>query len=188
MSITIVTPPTSEPLSLAEAKAFLRVGHDQDDDLIASLIRAAREAVEAASGCALITRRAIETRDQWGFDAAGCVSLALRPAQTVHAVRIAGADGAMNALDAARYALDSPHDPPRLGFSGGPPPAPGSSIAGIEIEYDAGYGAVATDVPEALRLALRLTLALAYQLRDGASPSPPPAAMALLSSFRLVRL
>ncbi|HWA20765.1 MAG TPA: head-tail connector protein, partial [Caulobacterales bacterium] len=44
MSITIVTPPASEPLSLAEAKLFLRVEHDAEDDLIAALIGAAREA------------------------------------------------------------------------------------------------------------------------------------------------
>ena len=37
MSILVVAP-TAEPLSVAEAKTFLRVTHDDDDALIASLI------------------------------------------------------------------------------------------------------------------------------------------------------
>jgi hypothetical protein len=44
-----LSPPPTEPLSLVEAKNFLRVEHDADDELIASLIAAARNAVELAT-------------------------------------------------------------------------------------------------------------------------------------------
>jgi uncharacterized phiE125 gp8 family phage protein len=186
MSITIVTPPASEPVSLAEAKLFLRVGHDGEDALIASLIVAAREAVEAAGGRALVTRRVIETLDQWSFDRRWAQPLVLAPASAVHAVRVADASGAMNALDAEDYELDAASQPPRLFFPDGLPPAPGSSIAGIEIEYDAGYGPDASDAPEALRQAVRMTVIAAYERRDGSVP--PPAAMALLAAYRELRL
>ena len=51
--LTIVAEATTEPVSLADAKAHLRVIHAGDDAIIAALITAARAAVESETGRAL---------------------------------------------------------------------------------------------------------------------------------------
>ena len=43
MSISIITPAVSEPLSLTDVKEFLRVDHSDDDTTLAIMISAARE-------------------------------------------------------------------------------------------------------------------------------------------------
>ena len=181
MPSILLTGPSAEPITLAEAKAFLRVEHDDDDDLISALVAGSRIHVETQTRRALITRRVIETKDKWCFDARDAIRLRLAPIAALHEIRVSGA-----VVPAETYALDAAHDPPRLRFSISPP-SPSAAIAGIEIEYDAGYGADAQDVPEALRQAVRLALAAAYEDRAGAI-ALPEAARALIGPFRIVHL
>ena len=50
---TLKTPPTFEVVTLADAKAQVRVSHDYEDALIAGYVVAARQWVEAYTGRAL---------------------------------------------------------------------------------------------------------------------------------------
>jgi len=56
MGLVLVEPPATEPVTLEEAKNYLRVDVSEDDELIANLIRAAREYVEVTTGRALVTQ------------------------------------------------------------------------------------------------------------------------------------
>ena len=186
MSVTIVTPPASEPISLAEAKLFLRVDHNAEDDLIATLISAAREAIEAGCGRALITRRVRESLDIWRREAVQGAVLGLGPVTEVIAVRLIADNGAQSVIDPERYRLEGHRDRPRLVF---PPGLPATlrSAGGIEIEYDAGYAEDAADLPVALRLATLQIVASLYELRQD-NGSVPETTRALMRPFAPARL
>ena len=47
MTLQLVTPPAVEPVTLSDAKAFLRIGTGHEDDLISQFIASARMRVEA---------------------------------------------------------------------------------------------------------------------------------------------
>jgi hypothetical protein len=54
MKLTLNIPPLQEPLSFDEVKAYLKLTHDAEDELIPSLISSARCFVENQTGCALL--------------------------------------------------------------------------------------------------------------------------------------
>ena len=55
MAYSVVTPAASEPITLEEAKNFLRVDGSDDDALIGALISAAREMCEQYTRRILVT-------------------------------------------------------------------------------------------------------------------------------------
>ncbi|MBI1186910.1 MAG: hypothetical protein GC206_06185 [Alphaproteobacteria bacterium] len=186
MSITILAPPASEPVSLAEAKLFLRVDHDAEDDLITMMIVAAREAVEAGAGRALITRRVRESLDIWRRDAVGGALLGQGPVTDVVAVRLLAANGSESVIDPERYRLDGARDRPRLVFETGLP-ATLRTAGGVEIDYDAGMAASAAELPTALRISVLQVVATLYDTREGAVKLPE-GARALMAPFAPPRL
>lgn len=186
MTITILTPPASEPITLAEAKLFLRVDQGAEDSLIATLIGAAREAVEVACGRALITQRVRESLDIWRRDSVGGALMGLGPVTNIVAVRLIADNGAQSIIDPGRYRLDGAGDRPRLVFEAGVP-ATLRSAGGIEIDYDAGFAANAAALPVALRVATMQVVAALYEARQGEA-NIPEAARALMAAFAPARL
>lgn len=65
--LTIETQPTSEPITLKQAKDFLRVDGTDDDDLITSLVQAAREAVEVFTGRSFCYKGYLMTLDAFPY-------------------------------------------------------------------------------------------------------------------------
>jgi uncharacterized phiE125 gp8 family phage protein len=156
-----VNSPAVEPLTLTEAKRWLRVDHTDDDGLIASLIRAARERIESRTGRAVMAQTWRVVLDQW--PAGARVALPILPVIAVTAVRVLDASGLASVLAAPLYALEPGAEPPVLALNN--PPNPGRIRGGIEIDVVAGYGTVSADCPEPLRQAMRLLVTAAYEAR-----------------------
>jgi uncharacterized phiE125 gp8 family phage protein len=184
----ILNGPAVEPLSLAEAKRFLRIDHGDDDALVQSLIKAARQRIEARTGRALIAQDWRIVTDAW--PSGGRLALPVLPARAVAAVRVIDWLGAAQAFSPPVYNLVAGTEPPVLDASA--LPQPGKARDGIEIDVAAGYGPSAADVPEPLRQAMRLMIAHAYAATgpDGRKPAgPEPSEIRdLLAPYRIGRI
>jgi len=166
-----------------------RLDHDSEDELIAGLIRAAREEVEAACGLALIDQGWRLALDR--LPGAGRVLLRRHPVRAVLSVTAYGRDGEASLVDPARYRLDGASRPARLHFRGAP--EPGVAVNGIEIDFTAGFGEAGADVPDLLKRAMLVLIAHWYEFRASFSGreqpvSFPPGYERLVAPWRLRRL
>ena len=190
MSSILLSGPSLEPLSLQDARAFLKVETSDDDDVIAALIAGARIHVEAQTRRALVTQSWRLIRDVWPAD--GRVPILPVPLRSVTAARVYRLDGSMQSIDAGTYIAETAAAPAVLWFKA-PPPAPGRVVAGIEIDITAGYGDTAADVPADLRQAIRLLVAHWYENRGmiaaGQTVGLLPASVnAMLAPYRVLSL
>ena len=114
MPSILLTPPSVEPIALADAKTYLRVATDDDDDVIAALIAAARVHVEAQTRRALITQSWRIVRDAWPDD--GGIKVWPVPVVSIVAARVHRDDGTTQSIDTAAFTLDAAAAPAIASF------------------------------------------------------------------------
>jgi uncharacterized phiE125 gp8 family phage protein len=188
MSLILTTPPLVEPISLAEAKAHLRITHSDDDAYISTLIIAARRLVEARTGLRLLQQGWSIFLDAWPND--GVIDLPLSPVSAVDDIVTYGELDTPAILDHAHYFLDAASRPARVVFRQGRNPAnPGRRAKGIEVKVQAGFGATASAVPQDLKQAALFITAHWFSRRgEGDDGVLPMAVLELLSPYRMMRL
>ncbi|MFC5419653.1 phage head-tail connector protein [Bosea eneae] len=189
MTPLALTPPAIEPASLAEAKDFLRIVADDEDELLGTLITAARLMIEAASGHLLIEQGWRIVLDAW--PQCSEIRLPLSPVLSLTAARVHPASGPAEPIMPASLVLVAGSDPPLIAIAG-PVPVPGRARAAIEIDLAAGFGATRDTVPAPLRQAvLRLACRWFEHRGDVVSRDAvrlPAEIAALVAPFRRVRL
>ncbi|WP_099865120.1 head-tail connector protein [Pararhizobium haloflavum] len=171
MTIVVTDPAVGEALTLAEAKAHLRVEHQDEDELIEALIRTAREYLEAAAGLSLLHQSFRLFLDDW--PKAQAILIRKHPVRSLDAVVVYDGEGMPQEMDLATVRLDTARRPARLVVAA--MPAPAQLTNGIEIEFTAGYGESGADVPDVLKRAMLLHIAAMYALRGAVGRDHQPA-------------
>jgi uncharacterized phiE125 gp8 family phage protein len=165
MSLTLITAPASEPVTLEEAKAQCRVDTADDDTLISAYITTARQYVEETlAHCALLTQTWELRRDRWPSSP---FRLPLPPLQSISSIKYMDEAGEEYPLDASVYGFDSHSEPGRL-FLKPNQSWPSTALypyGGVRIQFVAGWENTA-NIPTGLIMAIKLLVGYLYENRE----------------------
>ncbi|MET0154824.1 MAG: head-tail connector protein [Rickettsiales bacterium] len=172
-----LTQPSEEPIALGETKNYLRVDHDADDALIASMIAAVRQDAETYIGRSMIRR-------QWRVIFQDCAPqnfiCPMGPVLSVDSMTTYDRETDETlAVDVENYYLAPGFD--RLTCIGA------LYADAITVDYTAGYGEGADDVPQGIKHGMLVDLAARYADREGAMPMCDGAKRAY-AAYKTVRL
>ncbi len=174
--LTRTSDPLLEPVSVTDAKLFLRIDAEAEDALIGDLIKTTRILAEEVTAKALITQ---SWSVQYEQDIPQHIPLPYTPIQDVLSVSWYDEDETLlGTLDASAYHLNARKDTLILES------APTGPL--LRVSYRCGYGDAANDVPHPIRHAMLIHIAALYEQRD--SLTPPAASLSLYHCYREVRL
>lgn len=169
-AVRTITPPASEPVTLAQAKLHVRQDLADDDTLIATLITTARETVEAESWHALMTQTLELVLDAWPSRRA--IELPRPPLQSVQSITLTDDSGQAIVWSPSSYHVDSDSIPGRIVLAAGAswPSVTLAPVGGIRIRYVAGWASAGL-VPTSLTQAMLLLIGHWYENREATGRS-----------------
>ncbi len=173
-SLTRQTAPAVEPVTLAEAKAHLRVDVSDDDAYIGTLITAAREWCEQYLDRTLVDTQWVMRFDAFPPDGTHDIELPRPPmvstgTATAVALTFTYENGTTATYSTASYRVDRASTPGAVKTLYGQtwPPHLLDDNA-ISVTWWAGYGASGSSVPAAIRSAVLMLVGLFYEKRMAA--------------------
>ncbi len=162
-------------VSLAECKAYLRIEHDDEDAMLAGLVRTAAALCEAFTGQWLLSRPGVQALARHG----DWQRISVKTVSAITAVAVAGLP-----LPVSDYAIDI--DASGVGWV-----RLQRSIDAVApiVSFRAGLADDWNGVPEPLRQGIIRLVGHFYTHRDAADAGAPPAAVAAMwRPWRLLRL
>lgn len=168
MPLILDTAPATDPVTLAEVKAHIRVDHTDEDASIADMILAAThrfDGRDGSLGLCLITQSWTLTLDAFTAE----IAVPLPPCQSIDAITYVDPDGATQTLDAGAYQVfglgsaDGAKVRPAYGTSW---PAIRNQPDAVAIVFTAGFGDNPGDVPEPIRTAIKMRVGHLYENRE----------------------
>lgn len=167
MSLTLITPPDGEPITLVDAKKFAKIEHDLEDSLVERLIVSVRQLAEQLTRAQLLTATWKLSLDQFS----DVIRLPRPPLQSVTHIKYIDAAGALQTVDPADYVVETGGAQP--GVQGSVQPAYGKvwpsaryQPDAVQVTYVAGYGAAGDTVPGPIMDWMLVQLVTRYENRQ----------------------
>lgn len=178
-----VTAPAADPVTLAEAKAHLRILHPDEDVLVGGLIKSAVAMIDGPNGIgvALVTQT-------WrlSLDHLCDFEIPLWPVTSVDEIAFVDTEGEDDTVSEFEPDLDS--DPVRVSPPYGQSwPSTRCSPGAVKVTFTAGFGEAAA-VPADIKAAILLLIGHLYEHREAANDAPltvtPLAVESILNRYR----
>lgn len=166
------------PVTMDEARAWLRLGAADEDALVERLIGAVTNMCEAFTGQWLLARDEAEVLTVRRQTA----RLAARPVVAVDMVARIDTGGDEVVLDPADYRVDIADGLAAVTVAGA------TDGTRLRVAYRAGMAEAAADVPAAIRHGILRMVQHLYEARDDAKADPPAAVAALWQPWRRIAL
>lgn len=181
MGLRVVTPASTYPVTLAQAKAHCRVDGNDEDAYLDSLIAAATSHVESLIGRAVMAQTWEYLLDEFDDE----MLIPLGPVSSVSSVKYFDVDAAEQTLAGTYYAVDLTSDPQRVLLADEAAwPGVNGGTNQVTIRFVAGY----TTVPASIYHACLLLIGQWFDQRSGVSDKPisetPHAVRSLLSTYQ----
>lgn len=199
MGLKLIIPPgigspstPAEPVTLEEARTHIRgyTGITTEDDLLQSLITAARVYCETITNRVLLTQTWDMVLDAFP---PGIMELPKPPLISVESVKHIDNNGTEQTLAPSAYKVDAVTDPGRIAPAYGTVwPVTRSEPNAVTIRFIAGYGELAATVPMPIRQAMLLMIGHLFENREAVQAEGnfyrlPLGPEALLSPYRVLR-
>lgn len=179
MNVTRKTEPEKQPVNLVEVKNHLNIIDDGEDDaLLTSLIVSARRAIEDRTGRILIDTTFTQSVRCW----AQSIELLRGGASTINSIvydpEPAGSQVTVNSAEYVLHAYGDGHSEVVFYDTFTEPELLDQAVINrVHIEFVAGYGDNARDVPEPLRQAILYFVAHLYENRTPVGMNVTPIAL-----------
>lgn len=184
MRLKLITPPSAEPLSLAEAKLHLRVDGNSEDTLITSLIVTARSQAEHLTGYALMAQTWELALDEFS----GAITLPMPPLVSVTSIKYTDVSGVVHTISSSEYEIDDYGTQARIKPAYGTNwPQARQQENSVLVRYQAGFSSAAA-VPQEIKAWMLLQIGHLYANREavvaGVTVAELPFVDGLLDKYR----
>lgn len=166
-SVTVSVPPASEPISLSEMKAHLRITDNDENAYISSVISAVSEESQAIVGRQWVTATRVWRLDDFPRFRRWPLEVPFAPLQSVSSITYIDVSGDEQTWDADDYDVDTSSEPGRIKPTFGEtyPLTLLDTMGAVTVTFVCGYGSAA-DVPANKKAMLKLWAAHLFEQRD----------------------